>query len=123
MKILCFASSILLSAIAGFFIANLLDNSRHGEEIRFIQAEKIDADLASLKEVKNYLNAGCLGSARQQIDNKMDQDLMLLSEHVRLFPNGKYAARLKKDDPVLYGVIRDYGTDWKKTYFVDPCAN
>ncbi len=122
MKTIYFVSSILFSALAGFFIANVLNNRSHGEEIQFIQAEKIDAGLSALMDIKKYLDAGCQGSARQQLDNSIDQDLMFLSEHVRFFPDGKYAERLKNDDPALYSRIRNHKIDWKKVYSVDACA-
>jgi hypothetical protein len=121
MKRLYLVIALTCSALIGAYIANLLISRSFSEEIQFIQAEKTDADLSSLKEIQGYLRAGCLVSARQQLDNKIDQDLMLLAEHVRFFPIGKYTKRVKDVDPDLYSVIRAHKTDLKKTYSVDKC--
>jgi len=123
MKNLFLVLSIPVSFLVGVLVTHHFEQRKFAEEIQFVQAEKSDLFLSELEDVRKYLEAGCTNSAISLVSNKIDQNLMLLSEHVRYFPNGEYVVHLEKNDRVLLKILREHEIDWNKRYYVDECEN
>lgn len=126
MKILAKAFGVSCLVVVAFVIgrisASKSASARSGEQLQFVQAEKVRQNLAAWREVQAYLERGCGLSAKMKVDEEVEISLMFLAEHVQAYPHGVLATMLETREPKLLEEVRGQVVDWSRTFAVPECV-
>lgn len=122
-KILGIGFIVALAFLVGraSVVANV--STRSGEQIQFVQAEKVRQNLSAFREVQEYLEQGCSLSAKRKVDEEIEVNVMFLAEHVQAYPDGVLVAMLKARDPGMLEQLRNQEVNWGRVYMVPECVS
>lgn len=116
LAILCIASFV------GGIVSSRSAVTKYGEGIRFVQANSTYNNLIVLMEIDRYIDAGCLRSAGQAINNELEISQISLARHIEMFPDGAFTKLLSERDPEMLANLHGVIVPLPKTYRVAPCT-
>ncbi len=101
----------------GYIASNLTAKSMQGA-----QAKIAFAHMDAFKDIYSDLNSGCKEQALVRLEHFIDEQKMLMAEHVQHTHDKEFEEYISLRDPILIDELKTYNVNWDKKWIVPKCS-